>query len=142
MVASWAFRRPEQVAWLQIDEGDADPARFWSSVVAAIARQRPALGAHVGPLVVGSAGDDHQIVPAIVNELVDDPAPLVVVIDDYHLISTPAVHRGVEALIDLCPPQLTIVLATRMDPPFRLGRMRGAQPVGGGARRRPALRLG
>ncbi|MDO9174926.1 MAG: hypothetical protein Q7V62_08970, partial [Actinomycetota bacterium] len=40
------------------------------------------------------------------------------------MIDDPDVHRGVERLLDLCPPQLTVVLITRADPPFRLGRMR------------------
>ncbi len=124
MLASWAARRPEQVAWLQVEDIDSDPARFWSSLVAAIARHRPAAGAHLAPLVVGSAGDDRVVVPAIVNELIDDSDHLVVVIDDYHLIDAASVHRGVERLIELCPPQLTIVISTRVDPPFRLGRMR------------------
>jgi LuxR family maltose regulon positive regulatory protein len=124
MLAAWAARRPGQVAWLQVEEGDSDPARFWSSLVASIARRRPGFGARIAPLVVGSAGDDQVIVPAVVNELVDDGEHLVVVVDDYHLVDNPTVHRGMERLIDLCPPQLTIVVATRVDPPFRLGRMR------------------
>ncbi|MDO8362640.1 MAG: LuxR C-terminal-related transcriptional regulator [Actinomycetota bacterium] len=124
MLAAWAARRPGQVAWLQVEDIDSDPARFWSSLVAAIARHRPRAGDHLAPLVVGSAGDDRVIVPALVNELVDDDQRLVVVIDDYHLINDATVHRGVERLIDLCPPQLTIVVSTRVDPPFRLGRMR------------------
>lgn len=124
LLAAWAARRPEQVAWLQVDDVDSDPARFWSALVAAIARHRPDAAARLLPLVVGSAGDDRVIVPAMVNEWVDDSERLVVVIDDYHLISDPTVHRGVERLIDLCPAQLTIVVSTRVDPPFRLGRMR------------------
>ena len=123
MLAAWAEHRPEDVAWLQVEPDDSDPARFWSTLVAAIARHRPAVGAAVGPLVVGSAGDDTEIVPALVNALVDD-APLVVVIDDYHLVDQASIHRGVERLIDLCPPTLTVVVSTRLDPPFRLGRMR------------------
>ena len=124
MLAAWAARRPGQVAWLQVEDIDSDPARFWSSLVAAIARRRRDIGAHVAPLVVGSAGDDRVVVPALVNGLVDDAEPLIVVIDDYHLINDATVHRGIERLIDLCPPQLTMIIATRVDPPFRLGRMR------------------
>ncbi len=45
-------------------------------------------------------------------------------IDDYHLIDHASVHRGMERLIDLCPPTATIVVSTRVDPPFRLGRLR------------------
>jgi LuxR family maltose regulon positive regulatory protein len=60
----------------------------------------------------------------MVNVFAELDEPLVVVIDDYHLIDHASVHRGIERLIDLCPPTVTIVVSTRIDPPFRLGRLR------------------
>ena len=62
--------------------------------------------------------------PALVNECSALTERLVLVLDDYHLIDDLEVHRGVERLVDLSPPQLMLVLVTRADPPFRLGRMR------------------
>lgn len=124
LVAAWAAVHAGPVAWLQLEESDADPARFWVSVTAAIGATNPAIAAHLEPLVTGALGAGQVIVPALVNELAALPDRLLVVLDDYHLIDDPDVHRGVERLIDLCPPQLTLVLVTRADPPFRLGRMR------------------
>ena len=124
LLASWAARRAASVAWLQVEEGDSDPARFWSSVVTAIGQIRPGIAAAVMPIVSGSRGDEHLVVAAIVNALIVDAESLVVVVDDYHLIEQDSIHRGVERLVDLSPPALTLVLATRIDPPFRLGRMR------------------
>ena len=112
------------VAWLQLEESDADPARFWVSVIAAIGRTNPEIGAHLDMLVAGSLGAGQVVVPALVNELALLTERLVVVLDDYHLIDDAEVQAGMERLIDLCPPQLTLVLITRADPPFRLGRMR------------------
>jgi LuxR family maltose regulon positive regulatory protein len=124
LVAGWAAARSRAVAWLQLDEADADPARFWVSVTAAIAGVEPAAAANLEPVVIGSLGAGQVVVPALVNEAAALGERLVVVLDDYHLIDDPDVHRGVERLIDLSPPQLTLVLVTRADPPFRLGRMR------------------
>ena len=124
LVAAWASARAEPVAWLQVEDSDSDPAGFWSFLVAAVGRCLPDFAAIVKPVVIGSQGDDRVVVPAMVNALVDNGEPLVVVIDDYHLIDNPDVHRGVERLLDLCPARLTLVLSTRVDPPFRLGRMR------------------
>ena len=112
------------MAWLQLEEADADPARFWVSVTAAIGRAAPAIAERLEPLVAGSLGAGQVVVPALVNELAARRERLVVVLDDYHLVDDADVHRGVERLLDLCPPQLTVVLITRADPPFRLGRMR------------------
>ncbi|MEO6571461.1 MAG: AAA family ATPase, partial [Ilumatobacteraceae bacterium] len=124
LIAAWALEADRPVAWLQVEASDSDPASFWSSLVAAIGRCRPEVAAVVGPVVIGAQGDDRVVVPAIVNAFVDVSEPLVVVIDDYHLIDSDSVHRGLERLIDLCPAQLTFVVSTRVDPPFRLGRMR------------------
>ena len=124
LLASWGARHPERFAWMQVERADSDPARFWVSVVAAIGRPLPHLATRLGPLVLGSLGDDHVIVPALVNALVDNGERVIVVIDDYHLIDDASVHRGVEHLVDLCPQELMVVLSTRVDPPFRLGRLR------------------
>ncbi|MET0908480.1 MAG: AAA family ATPase, partial [Ilumatobacteraceae bacterium] len=124
LVAGWAATRDRRVAWLQVEESDADPARFWVSVVGAIGRTCPEIGANLESLVAGSLGAGQVVVPALVNEVASLTGRLVVVVDDYHLIDDPDVHRGMERLIDLCPPQLTLVLITRADPPFRIGRMR------------------
>jgi LuxR family transcriptional regulator, maltose regulon positive regulatory protein len=124
LVAGWAAGEPRAVAWLQLEESDADPARFWVSVIAAIGRTNPEISAHLDTLVAGSLGAGQVVVPALVNELASLTERLVVVLDDYHLVDDAEVQLGVERLIDLCPPQLTLVLITRADPPFRLGRMR------------------
>jgi LuxR family maltose regulon positive regulatory protein len=124
MLAAWVAQSGRAVAWLQIESGDSDPASFWSSLIAAIGRCRPEISSLVGPLVAGSQGDDRVVVPALVNAIAGAEEPLIVVIDDYYLIDSGSVHRGMERLIDLCPAQLTVVVATRLDPPFRLGRMR------------------
>lgn len=124
LAAAWARAHAEPVAWLQLEESDADPARFWVSVVAAIGRVLPDVAARVGPAVTGSSGAAGVVVPALVNELSTATVRLVVVLDDYHLVDAAHVHEALERLVDLSPPQLTVVMVTRIDPPFRLGRMR------------------
>src|SRR5262249_23766769 len=48
----------------------------------------------------------------------------VLVLDDYHLISTPAIHQAISFLIDHLPPALHLVVITREDPPLPLSRLR------------------
>ncbi len=129
LVASWSAGRTASVAWLQVEDQDSDPARFWSFVVDALGQIDSVDVAGVKALVVGSNGDADVVVPALVNVLVAVDRPLVVVIDDYHLIDNDDIHRGMERLVDLCPRQVTIVLSTRYDPPFRLGRLRVRQQI-------------
>jgi LuxR family maltose regulon positive regulatory protein len=124
LVASWSTTRPEAVAWLQAEEADSDPARFWAGFVGAIGQALQPTTGELMPIIVGSQGDDRIVVPAVVNALVRRTDPLIVVVDDYHLVDEPSIHRGVERLVDLVPDHVTVVIATRIDPPFRLGRLR------------------
>jgi LuxR family transcriptional regulator, maltose regulon positive regulatory protein len=124
LVATWLATRSEAVAWLQVEEPDSDPARFWSYLVRSIGRTLPELVDELLPVVAASTGDHDAVVPLLVNRLSALPEGLVLVVDDYHLVGDDRVHRGVERLVDLCPSQVTFVLATRIDPPFRIGRLR------------------
>lgn len=124
LLAGWLSERPSPVAWFQAEGSDSDSARFWSYVVAAIGRIDPEIEASVGPRVPSATADGAGLVAALANALSARATPLVVVIDDYHVIDSDQVHSQVERLIELCPPQVTLVLTTRMDPPFRLGRLR------------------
>jgi LuxR family maltose regulon positive regulatory protein len=124
LLASWLAARPESSAWFQVERTDSDPTRFWVHVAEAVAGVYPAVSTTLEPLIVGSTGDSQLVVTALVNELAARSEPLILVIDDYHLIENPSIHEGMERLIELCPPSATIVLSTRVDPPFRLGRLR------------------
>ncbi|HEY1324580.1 MAG TPA: hypothetical protein VGF32_30255, partial [Streptosporangiaceae bacterium] len=48
LLADWARRGQQPVAWLSLDVGDNDPARFWRHGVAALDRSRPGLAERVG----------------------------------------------------------------------------------------------
>ena len=124
LLAAWLSGRPEASAWLQVEDEDSDPARFWAYLVASIGEAVPSTTSSLKQLVSSSDSDEQMLVSAMVNEFADLAEPLIIVIDDYHLIDNASVHRGMERLIDLCPPTLTIVVSTRVDPPFRLGRLR------------------
>ncbi len=124
LLASWLVGRSESIAWLQVEEGDDDPPRFWSYLVEAIGRAHPGVRDRVRPVIAASSSDQDVVVSALVTALTELDEPLVVVVDDYHLITDDTVHRSVERLIEFCPPHVTIVVSTRFDPPFRLGRLR------------------
>jgi LuxR family maltose regulon positive regulatory protein len=129
MLASWLAGRSEATAWLQVEAADSDPVRFWSYLLRAVTAAVPELPPQLAALGASSAGDELVVVSALVNALSELDRPLVLVVDDYHLIEVEAVHRGIERLVELSPPALTLVLATRSDPPLRLGRLRVRQQL-------------
>src|SRR5580693_7272581 len=50
LLADWARRGEHPAAWLSLDVGDNDPARFWRHAVAALDRARPGIGDRLAPL--------------------------------------------------------------------------------------------
>ena len=87
LLADWARGGQWPVAWLGLDGGDSDPARFWRYAVAALDRARPGLAGRVGPLPARSFDG---LVAALINELAADPGPdeVLLVLDDYHLVDS------------------------------------------------------
>jgi LuxR family maltose regulon positive regulatory protein len=108
------------VAWVALDSGDNDPARFWSYVIAALQSARPSLTdlprVAEAPLAV--------LVHDVVRQLTRADESLVLILDDYHTIESDAVHTGLAFFLEHVPPSLRVVLSTRTDPPLPLARLR------------------
>jgi len=119
-----AFRIP-QSAWLALDAGDNDPLRFLSYLIAALQTVVPGFGEPVKELLQSpQAPPVEWVLTALVNELCSMPGDVVLVLDDYHLIESSAVHEGTAFLLDHLPPQMHLGIATRADPPLPLARWR------------------
>ena len=127
LLAEWARRGQRPVAWLSLDVGDNDPARFWRHGVAALDRARPGLAGRVAPLLGPPAPSSYEaVMTALINELAAGPGAdeALLVLDDYHLIDSGAVHSSLGFLIERRPPGLHLALASRSDPPLALARLR------------------
>jgi LuxR family maltose regulon positive regulatory protein len=130
LLGDWARRSRQPVAWLSLDGGDSDPARFWRYVAAALDELRPGVGQRVDALFQGGQPPLEAVLAVLVNQLVEEPDQVVLVLDDYQLVETPPVHDSLAALLERLPPQLRLVLASRADPPLPLARLRaGGQLV-------------
>src|SRR5215831_13744378 len=111
LLGDWARRCRRPVAWLSLDAGDNDPARFWRYVAAALEGVRPGAGAPVEALLGGPQRPPLEAVAtAVINQLAVLPGEdaVVLVLDDYHLIEAPAVHDSVVFLLERLPPALRL----------------------------------
>src|SRR4029453_19184699 len=64
------------------------------------------------------------ILTVLLNDLGALSTPLALVLDDYHVITTPVLHETVTFLLDNLPPMLQLVMIGRADPPLPLPRWR------------------
>jgi LuxR family maltose regulon positive regulatory protein len=130
LVAQWRASRAETrpFAWVSLDRGDDDPGRLWWYIVSALARACPEIGgeAILTELRVQSPEFSGSVLPMLANELAALPAPVVLVLDDYHLIRDRSCHDQIEFLLLHLPPTAQVVLITRADPPLPLARLRAA----------------
>ena len=126
LLADWARSAGRPVAWLSLDAADDDPVRFWRHVVAALDRARPGIGERAGPLLGPPPSSFEGLVTALINELAVQPGQdeIMLVLDDYHLVSAEPVHASLAFLLEHLPPGLRLVLASRSDPPLPLPRLR------------------
>src|SRR3954469_1911822 len=126
--ASEAERRP--FAWVSLDPGDDDPVRFWSYVIGALRTVEPGLGdAALAALPTAGPALLEAVLPMLVNELAEIPRPIVLVLDDYHVLHDEVIHASVAFLLRHLPRTVHVAIASRFDPPLALSRLRAAGEV-------------
>src|SRR5690349_3087934 len=85
-----------RVAWLALDPGDADPRVFVTHLVAAVRTAVPEAGADaLALLAAGGTTPTDAVLVSLVNDLDLLAGPMVVALDDYHVIDDAAVHEAV-----------------------------------------------
>ena len=128
ILSVWAAhcrQRGLPVAWVSLDERDNDAGRFWAHVVAAIAGLAPENAAAGWPVVSPDQPATDDMVIGLVNAvLAANFIPFVLVLDDFHLVTSTAIHNAVGFLVDFLPPQMHLVLASRAEPPLQLAQLR------------------
>lgn len=127
-VASWVQLRQIDhcFAWLTLDHFDDSVHGFWSDVLAAI-RFSDAVPAD-SPLheISPASSFGSREVDSLLALLADLRRPVVLVLDDFHLIRNPEVLESIATLLDRQPSKLRLVLTTRADPVLPLHRLRVA----------------
>ena len=111
-------------AWLSLDERDNDPLLFWAYLLAALQKAVPGAGAGALTLLREPHASTDEVLATLVNELDAVADDVVLVLDDYHVITAREVHEGLTFLLEHLPPQVHLVIATRADPALPLARLR------------------
>jgi LuxR family transcriptional regulator, maltose regulon positive regulatory protein len=131
LLAQWGLtdHPSRRVTWLSLDEGDDDPVRFWAYVIEAFQAVEPGFGDAPLSLLQGAGSADvltQVVLPQLLNELATVESELVFVLDDYHLVTNPDCHRTLAFFVDHLPADVHLMVATRVDPPLALARLRAS----------------
>lgn len=128
-LANWLERTSLDAAWLGLDGGDNAPRRFLRHVIAALQGRDETLrrlGDIVDPAGEADGEDLEAALITIVNDVAANERPLVLVLDDLHVLESERVHALLRFLLEHAPDQLRLVAGTRVDPPLPLARLRVA----------------
>jgi LuxR family maltose regulon positive regulatory protein len=109
LLASWVASSEHETAWLTLDPTDNIAGRYTRYLVASVGRVRTQL--------------ETDTPDRLLNALSEGP-PLVLVLDDYHHLDAPEAHALTLLLLERSPPQLHLIISTRVDPPLPLAKLR------------------
>jgi len=112
-----------RVAWLSLDEGDSDLARFLLYIVSAVQTIAPTCGENVLNMLQPMQPTD-VVLTMLLNELAAIPDRFILVLDDYHTLDCKPIDDALSFLIDHLPPHMQLVITTREDPQLPLARLR------------------
>ena len=125
LVGEWVADVERPAAWLSLDEGDNDPTRFLTYLVAALQTVAPDIREGVlGVLGSPQPPPTESLLTALLNETTTVPDDFVLVLDDYHAVEARAVDEALVFLLEHLPPRMHLVIATREDPHLPLARLR------------------
>jgi LuxR family maltose regulon positive regulatory protein len=120
LLVQWVDGLDAPVAWMSCDQTDADAIGFWRNVAMAVGLAWTDAGLTAAELA--DSDSDDEIAVGIANQLVALDQPGAIVIDDFHLAASD--QAVMKAFVSALPPRVRLVLGSRHDPPFPVGRLR------------------
>jgi LuxR family transcriptional regulator, maltose regulon positive regulatory protein len=125
LMGEWVAGGGRPVAWLSLDEGDSDPARFLTYLVAALQTIAAGIGAGASAALQSPQPPaTESILTTLLNEIAAIPHSFILVLDDYHTIDSEAIDHALAFLLEHLPPPMHLAIATREDPSLPLARLR------------------
>ncbi|MBI1879944.1 MAG: hypothetical protein HYR94_17285 [Chloroflexi bacterium] len=119
---------PFKVAWLSLDPEDNDPVGFLSALIATLQRLNPACGTTAQTVLTSltdPAAEIRRVMGVLINDILETlPTPFLLILDDLHTLTEPAIYSALDYLLDHMPPPMRLVVGTRHDPPLALARLR------------------
>ena len=120
-VRQWVEADERASAWVTVDEADNDPVSLLRHLARAIDGIEPAPAVEA-LLAVDRPRIAEGVLPALAEALSTFRRPFILVVDDVHLLTSPAVGELLEWLVGVLPERSTLALVGRAMPPMRLTR--------------------
>jgi len=124
LLSQWAERNGQAFAWVSVDEADNDAKVLLSYVATALDRVQP-VGERVFEALASPASSvPGSVVPRLGSAFWSMTTPVVLILDDVHLVRNSECRAALSVLADHVPAGSRLVLAGRDEPPVRVARLR------------------
>jgi LuxR family maltose regulon positive regulatory protein len=130
LLSEWVHQSDRATAWLSLDRSDNDASRFLMYLITALRAVEPEIGQEVLTSLKGpQLRSIETILTLLINDIAALSSPVILVLDDYHLIDTENIHQALTFLLEHFPTQMHLVVATRADPHLPIARLRARRQL-------------
>jgi LuxR family maltose regulon positive regulatory protein len=124
LLAQWASGHADiQFVWLELTAFDDDPVRFSRRLLVGLSDINPEFAELAELVTLHGGGIGLPLLEALAAKMAELPE-VVIVVDDLHQLSNTTLISDLGRLVDLLPPQIHLVLSSRIDPPLAWSRYR------------------
>ncbi|WP_167505830.1 LuxR C-terminal-related transcriptional regulator [Desulfosediminicola flagellatus] len=131
LASGWLSHQHAPTAWLSLDENDNDIERFCRYLFTTLDRTRPVVAQKALALLQSTHPKRFTTaITQLINDLEQAGHPLILALDDYHLIDNQEIHAAITFLINHQPQQLHLLIISRAEPPLPIARLRAKNQLG------------
>src|SRR5215471_2294769 len=124
LLSQWAARNGQAFAWVSVDEKDNDPKVLLTYVAEALDAVEPISERIFDALTSPGSSVPGSVVPRLGSAFASMTSPVVLVLDDVHVLRNSECRAALSVLADHVPGGSRLVLAGREQPPLRIARLR------------------
>jgi len=124
-VRAWYENTGGALAWVTLDAGDNEPARFWTYVATAVDRVRNGLGRRALHRLRSPGMAIETAIDEIMNGIAEYGHAFTLVLDDLQTVTDRDCLASLEYATAHLPPAARLIVLTRADPALPLARLRG-----------------
>ena len=130
LVSEWLHQQNTAVAWISLDENDSDPQRFFTYLISALQRTQIVYDEIAFKLLESLETIPLEIIlTGLINNVAEMGRDCILILDDYHLIDSPEVHKGLIFLLHNTPQHFRFIILSRTEPPLTISKLRATNQL-------------
>ena len=125
LLLEWAYQSELAVAWLDVDNEDNDPVRFFHYLIGSIQKIFPHLAEDALDFIQSSKPGSLQMgLTVLINDIAALPLDFALVLDDFQNIEDATILESIDFILKHNPGKLHLIIASRTTPMLDLTALR------------------